>query len=115
MDSCIVNKLMVFSSPGSALISQHTPLRQRVFGMLKLNVSCVFNFKKMFEEELMGVLWYEGVTSSSQGTQRCLCFGAWFSGIIVYQGSPGICLQGRYSSSIGKHTCLLQHCGNQAC
>lgn len=77
MDSCIVNKLMVFpSSPGSALISQHAPLGQKVFSMLKLSVSCVFNLKKMFEEEPMGVLWYEGMMSSSQVTWRSFGFGA---------------------------------------
>lgn len=43
----------------------------------------------MFEEEPKGVLWYEGMMSSSQGTQRCFGFAAWFSDIIVYWGSPG--------------------------
>lgn len=42
----------------------------------------------MFEEEPKGVLWYEGMMSSSQGTQRCFGFAASFSGIIVYRGSP---------------------------
>lgn len=47
MDSCIMDKLIVFpSSPGSAVISQHTPLGQKVFSMLKLSASCVFKFKK---------------------------------------------------------------------
>ena len=37
----------------------------------------------------MGVFWYEGMTSSSQGTQRSFGFGAWLAGVIAYQGSPG--------------------------
>lgn len=115
INSCIVNKLMVFpSSPGSALISQYTTLGKKVFSMLKLSVSSGCNLKKIFESANgCTLVWRNDEQQPSNMEVFCLwCLVLWHNGILELSRSFGICLQSRWSSSTGKHACLLQHCGN---